>query len=80
MRFNFDNNKQRKTAKKLLVRLSKGPINGRQAAHFMKIHSEFKDERSYDFLEELVNSSTFPVKKKGDKLLRSDLDQAVNQV
>lgn len=74
----FDNNKQRKTAKKLLVRLSKGPINGRQAANFMKNHSEFKDDRSYDFLDTLINSESFPVKKKGDKLLRTDISQEVS--
>jgi len=77
---NWDNDKQRKTARRLLKRLGRRPMNGRQAANFMQNYSEFKDDRSYDFLDELVKKPSFPVKKKGDKLLRTDIEPEVKEV
>jgi len=77
--YHFDNDKQKKTAAKLLKRLSKGPLNGRQAANFMQNHSEFKDDRSYDFLDNLVQHESFPIKKKGDQILRTDISSGVEQ-
>lgn len=74
MTYNFDSEKERTAAKKLLKRLSIGSINDQQALNFMRAHTDYKDERSFkNFLESIKNSDHFPVKKKGGELQRTDM-------
>jgi len=75
-KYKFDSQKERKAAKKLLKRLSKSPINDQQALNFVKNYTDYKDERSYkNFLKSVKTSTRFPVKKKGGKLVRTDISQ-----
>jgi hypothetical protein len=70
----FDNEKQREAARRLLKRLSIGGINDQQALFFMENHTEYTDERGFkSFLKKVKKSDSFPVKKKGEELVRTDL-------
>lgn len=76
MKYDFDSKKERDAAKKLLKRLSISGINDQQAMTFMRNHTNYKDTRSFEnFLNSVKKSKNFPVKKKGGKLVRTDISQ-----
>lgn len=78
MELNTDNKRQ--GCKRLLRRLSLGPVDKQKATHILTVERGDKDriykqtENAKTLVKNLVNSDRFPIESHGNELVRTDIE------